>query len=90
MIEWFAIYWTDLLTGFVFGLLCSLIGNFWIRLCVSAVLFVLVYQMMLSAVAHAGFRWDNLLLARTMMGVLLGCLARPTISFVFRSLSRSQ
>ena len=86
MIEWFAVYWSDLFTGFVFGSLFSFVRRFWLRLVLSTGLYVMTYKFAVTLVAHAVFRWSNELVGRTLLGIVLGCLVRPVGSALLRQI----
>ena len=46
--------WSNFAVGLFFGLVFSWIESFWKRLCVGAVLSLLLYRILINATAHAG------------------------------------
>lgn len=82
MAEWLALYWSDIVGGFLFGALCSFVRAFWLRLIFSSVIFLVTYLLLLKLAAHAGFEWRNEVVGRAMLGVALGCSVR-SLAVVF-------
>ena len=77
MVEWFTTYWPAMLAGLTFGTLFSLVREFLRRLVFSAVLFLIMYKVVVNVLAHAGAQWDHQLAGGAMLGILMGCLVRP-------------
>ena len=84
MSEWLALHWPELSCGFACGLIGSLHPRFWRSLLLAGGIVVSIYFLMVRAVAHAGFRWDNETAALLLLGAFLGCLMRPTLGLLYR------
>lgn len=83
MDEWLALHWTELSFGFVGGVICSLTKLFWERVLFAGGLVLAIYFLMVRAVAHAGFRWDNEIAAFCLLGAFLGCIVRPALDLLY-------
>jgi hypothetical protein len=81
--EWLAFHWPESL-GFVCGVICSLTEKFRERVLFAGGLVLAIYFLVIRAVAHAGFRWDNEIAALCLLGAFLGCLLRPVLSLLCR------
>jgi len=88
MSEWLALHWPELSFGFVCGVICSLTRLFWERVLFAGGLVLAIYFLMVRAVAHAGFRWDNKIAAACLLGAFLGCLVRPALYLLHRRKNR--
>ncbi|MGY8682410.1 hypothetical protein Q2941_32240 [Bradyrhizobium sp. UFLA05-153] len=84
MSEWLALHWIELSFGFVCGVICSLTRLFWERVLFAGGLVLAIYVLMVRAVAHAGFRWDNEIAALCLLGAFLGCFVRPVLDLLYR------
>ena len=83
MYDWFAFHWLELSFGFFSGSMFSLIRRIWLSFLLSAGLVLTIYSMMLGAVAHAGFRWNNEIAAAGMLGCLVGCFVCPVLDMFY-------
>jgi hypothetical protein len=84
MSEWLTWHWAELSFGFMCGVICSLTRLFWERVLFASALGLAIYLLMVRAVAHAGFRWDNEIAAFCLLGAFLGCCVRPTLGWLYR------
>jgi len=84
MSEWLAFDWPELSFGFVCGVICSLTRLFWERVLFAGGLTLAIYFLMVRAVAHAGFRWDNEVAVLCLLGAFLGCIVRPALGLLCR------
>lgn len=82
--EWLALHWPELSFGFLCGVVCSLTTRLWERVLFAGGLALAVYFLVVRAVAHAGFRWDNEIAAFCLLGAFLGCLVRPALGLLSR------
>ena len=85
MTNWLMFHWLDLVIGFSFGFLCSFVSGVLPRFLLSTALTLSLYWVMVTAVAHAGFRWNNEIAAAMTLGTSLGSLVRPSVIFLVRS-----
>ena len=90
MYGWLAQHWIELSFGFVCGSIGSLIRRLWLSFLISAGLVLAIYAIMVRAVAHAGFRWDNEIAIAGMLGCLLGCFVCPVLDMIYRTPKRSR
>ncbi|GLR90664.1 hypothetical protein [Bradyrhizobium iriomotense] len=79
MSEWLGLHWGEVSLGFVCGVICSPTKLFWERVLFAGGLVLAIYFLMVRAVAHAGFRWNNEIAALCLLGAFLGCLVRPAL-----------
>jgi hypothetical protein len=86
MSEWLAFHWPELSFGFMCGVICSLTRLFWERVLFAGGLALTIYFLMVRAVAHAGFRWDNEIAAVCLLGAFAGCLVRPALVLLYQRL----
>ncbi|MBR0752705.1 hypothetical protein JQ604_10960 [Bradyrhizobium jicamae] len=87
MVEWLTTYWPAMLVGFVFGMLFSLVREFWRRFVFAAVLFLITYRVLLKAMGHAEPQWDHWLAGAAILGVFAGCLVRPSAAGIARKVA---
>ena len=85
MTNWLMFHWLDLVIGISFGFLCSFVSRILPRFLLSTALTLCLYWVMVKAVAHAGFRWNNEIAAAMVLGTGIGSLVRPTVIFLIRA-----
>ena len=84
MSGWLALHRIELSFGVVCGVICWLHPRFWRSFLLAGGIVLSIYFLMVRAVAHAGFRWDNEIAALGLLGALLGCSVRPALGFLYR------
>jgi hypothetical protein len=85
MISWLMTYRWELITGFIFGLLSSFVAKLLPQLLLSTALCCTFYWLIVRLVAHAGAVWNNEMVARIVLGGCLGCLVRPSATYLSRA-----
>ena len=85
MVEWLTTYWPAIPAGLIFGALFSLVREFSRRLVFSAVLFLTTYKVFVNNFGHAGVQWDHQLAGSAMLGIFMGCLVRPGVAGITRT-----
>jgi hypothetical protein len=75
-------FFEGVMWGFVFGLPFVAMTSFWARLLLGAGLNLVIYRAVLDGVAHAGFRWSNILAAQILLGAFCAALVKPLLHFV--------